>query len=165
MTTAMPAKILLVEDARADAFAMLAECESLSAEYQNVVTHVSTLVEALPIAKDFDIVIADLSLPDSDGVETIERLRSAVGPAGPQIFVYSASQDHALMTACGEAGATAWFPKGTSGHECLGPTLLTASGYVMRQRRLAVARRACDARIDAHVEDLAILTGSGRSTD
>ena len=73
----LPIKILLVEDTPSDA--KLIKLALTNSSAPSVTNWVQTLHEAKRLLKrsQFDIVLTDLSLPDSDGIETIKALRSA----------------------------------------------------------------------------------------
>ncbi len=70
-------KILLIEDNPGDAYLIedrLEEFANFSYELKNV----GTLNEALSILKEqpFDVILSDLSLPDSDGINTFFRIHN-----------------------------------------------------------------------------------------
>lgn len=94
--------ILLVEDPAEDARRLqllLSECPF--AHYQ--VQHARRLAEGLArLQKDaFDLVLADLSLPDSHGFETFERLR-AQAPRMPMIILSGADEETQAIRAVRE---------------------------------------------------------------
>ena len=78
------------------------------------------LREALQIAahRKFDLVLLDLMLPTSAGVDTLLRFRKA-WPALP-VLVVAAAEDKETIRACLDAGALGYVPKTTA--------LLTLSG-------------------------------------
>ena len=68
-------KILLIEDNSGDAYLIeeyLEEFANFSYELKNV----GTLNEALSVLKEqpFDVIVLDLGLPDSDGINTFFRI-------------------------------------------------------------------------------------------
>jgi DNA-binding NarL/FixJ family response regulator len=69
------------------------------------------LPEALQIAagRTLDLVLLDLMLPTSAGIDTLQRFRKAC-PAIP-VLVVAASEDKALIRACLDAGARGYVPK------------------------------------------------------
>lgn len=96
--------ILLVEDNTGDARLVqrrLADAKRV----QCVVEHATWLSSALTLAKNknFDVVLLDLSLPDSHGIDTVVSLRREV-PNTP-IIVLSAHDDLEVATRSMEAGA------------------------------------------------------------
>ncbi|MBA3881252.1 MAG: response regulator [Chthoniobacterales bacterium] len=74
----MAAKVLLVEDDSAQANPLLNLLRARLPSGSSA-THAISLAEALRrIATDrFDVVLLDLGLPDSDGMATLEAVRSA----------------------------------------------------------------------------------------
>ena len=69
------------------------------------------LSEALQIAahRKLDLVLLDLSLPNSTGVDTLNRFRRTC-PAVP-VIVVAANEDKDTIRACLEAGANGYVPK------------------------------------------------------
>ena len=68
-------RILLVEDDEGDA--LLVECALTAGREASDVQRVSSMADALKLltASTFELVIFDLSLPDSFGLQGLERLR------------------------------------------------------------------------------------------
>ena len=68
-------KILLIEDNPGDAYLIEDNLEEF-ADFSYELKSVGTLTEALKILKKqpFDIIVLDLGLPDSDGVNTFFRI-------------------------------------------------------------------------------------------
>src|SRR5262245_66583855 len=73
-----PLKLLLVEDNPDDAFLLIAAFSATNGGLQ--VTHVERLRDALQkLTEDrFDVVLLDLSLPDSSGLSSLESLRDQI---------------------------------------------------------------------------------------
>jgi DNA-binding NarL/FixJ family response regulator len=69
------------------------------------------LPDALQIAagRTLDLVLLDLMLPTSAGIDTLQRFRKAC-PSIP-VLVVAASEDKALIRACLDAGARGYVPK------------------------------------------------------
>ena len=69
------------------------------------------LPDALQIASghDVDLVLLDLSLPTSSGIEALQRFRRAF-PKIP-VLVVSANEDKALIQECLDAGARGYVTK------------------------------------------------------
>src|SRR5262245_55934542 len=80
-------RILLVEDNPGDA-RLLHEAVASAGKPSFAMTHVSRLGEALALlgSESFDAVLLDLSLPDSHGIETFQRLHDAA-PDVPAIVL------------------------------------------------------------------------------
>lgn len=106
-----PVKILLVEDNSLDSRVMRGFLSENSAT-QFDLTCVQQLAEALQRlnAEQFDVVLSDLSLSDSHGLETFRRLR-AHAPDTP-IVVLSGSDDETLAAKAVREGAQDYLVKG-----------------------------------------------------
>ena len=131
-------RVLLVEDSEVDA--VLAQAE-LSREPQFVVAHVERLEEAISELKNVhtDAVVLDLGLPDSDGVETLTKLRQDA-PHVPVIVLTSTSGEQCELQSARE-GAEGYLVKGR-----------TVEGQLRRAVRFTVEREgfnATDARLAA----------------
>jgi len=68
-------KILLIEDNPGDAYLVEEQLEEL-ANFSYELMIVETLGEALSVLKKqpFDVIVLDLELPDSDGINTFSRI-------------------------------------------------------------------------------------------
>lgn len=79
-----------------------------------------TLAEGIAMAQGDkpDIVLLDLSLPDSAGLDTVRTMRAAL-PGAP-IVILTGHDDNALDTATLEAGAQDYLVKGQFEHNALG---------------------------------------------
>ena len=68
-------KILLIEDNLGDAYMIEEQLEEF-ANFSYELNNVGTLNEALSVLKEqsFDVIVLDLGLPDSDGVNTFFRI-------------------------------------------------------------------------------------------
>jgi CheY-like chemotaxis protein len=114
-------RILLVEDNPGDAYLIedhLEEFANFSYELKNV----GTLSEGLSILKNqpFDVILSDLSLPDSDGINTFLRIH-AENPLIP-LIILSGSNDEEIGAYAVKNGAHDYFVKGqTDGRilECI----------------------------------------------
>ena len=84
------------------------------------VVSTTTLVEgvALAVAHRPDVVLLDLSLPDSAGLSTVQVMRGVV-PDVP-IIVLTGQDDHQLAEAALQAGAQDYLVKGQFEHDSLG---------------------------------------------
>lgn len=103
----MPTHVLLLEDNEADA-----RMVSLSLRSEFSVTHVFTLGDALESLKEeeFDVIVSDLHVPDSEGLATVHGLRKAA-PELP-VVVLSGESDEELAIESVRAGAQDYVPKG-----------------------------------------------------
>ncbi|BBO33392.1 response regulator [Lacipirellula parvula] len=123
-------RVLLVEDSEVDA--ALAQVE-LSREPQFVVAHVERLEEAISELKNVhtDAVVLDLGLPDSDGVETLTKLRHDA-PHVPVIVLTSTPGELCELHTARE-GADGYLVKGH-----------TVEGQLRRAVRFAVEREGAN---------------------
>ena len=114
-------KILLIEDNPGDAY-LIEEMLEEFADFFYELKHVETLNEALSILKEqpFDVILTDLSLPDSDGVDTFLKIYNK-NPLIP-IIILSGLNDEAIRSYAVKNGAYAFLLKGqTEGRllECI----------------------------------------------
>jgi len=114
-------KILLIEDNPGDAYLIEDHFEEF-ANFSYELKNVGTLNEALNALKEqpFDVILSDLSLPDSDGVNTFFRIHN-VNPLIP-LIILSGSNDEDIGAYSVENGARDFFVKGqTDGRllECI----------------------------------------------
>ncbi|MCX5684418.1 MAG: response regulator [Planctomycetota bacterium] len=124
-------RLLLVEDNPADA-RLLAEylCGPHPEEFHCI--HVPRLAEALScLASDrFHLVLLDLSLPDSQGLDTV---RAVVQQArGTPIVVLTGADDETLGIAAVRNGAQDYLVKGQAG----APMLIRAIRYAIERHRI-----------------------------
>ena len=123
------ARILVVEDDPGD-FGLirvnvrLAKLELRGSEKS--VAWAQTLAEGIAVSRRDkpDIVLLDLSLPDSSGLATVQALRAAI-PATP-IVVLTGQDDNTLAVAALEAGAQDYLVKGKFDHDALGRAVRNA---------------------------------------
>jgi len=109
----VPLKILLIEDSPTDAMLLnvkLQEVTEFGFEMENVATLSAGLTKAG--SGNFDAVILDLSLPDSFGLETYEKIRDCVSEAVP-IIIVSGNDDRSLLNEAMQAGADNYLVKDT----------------------------------------------------
>jgi DNA-binding response OmpR family regulator len=128
-------RALLVEDEEPDA-ELLQAALARSEEDKLVVTHVRSLettLDALATA-EFDVILLDLGLPDSTGLETLTRVLQAT--KSPIIVITAAAQEDAALAAV-RAGAQDYLHKGKPA----GIPLLRTIKYAIERRRLDAERR------------------------
>lgn len=106
-----PIQVLLVEDNLGDA-RLLQELLDEAAPTQFELTHVQRLAEALACLEGeaYDVVLLDLGLPDSHGVDTVVQV-AAVAPSVP-IVVLTGLQDEELAVRAVREGAQDYLIKG-----------------------------------------------------
>ncbi|MDO9471065.1 MAG: response regulator [Nitrosomonas sp.] len=104
--------ILLIEDNETDAILVQSDLQQAMGEQISVV-HTERLDSALKLIQQqsFDLILSDLTLPDSDGVATINRLRESA--ASIPIAVLSFRDDEKLAIKAIKAGAQDYLVKGS----------------------------------------------------
>ncbi|MDD5384284.1 MAG: PAS domain-containing protein [Gallionella sp.] len=113
-----------------------------------------TLAEGITTARSNqpDVVLLDLSLPDSTGLATVQAMRAAL--PGVPIVVLTGHDDHALAAAALQAGAQDYLVKGQFDHDALG-----------RAVRHALVRNALERQLSESVQRLELaLTGGDLGT-
>lgn len=123
-------KVLLIEDSPVDSRSLrLLLSESTTLHFE--VTHVDRLADGLKRLHEgaFDVVLSDLTLPDSHGFETFEWLHAHV-PDMP-IIVLSGMDDETLAIKAVREGAQDYLVKG----QVDGRTLSRAISYAIERHR------------------------------
>ena len=108
------AQILVVEDDNAVAKLMAATMESQDYQYRIASTGASAIMEALSYKPD--VMILDLGLPDTDGIEVIKKIRAW---SNMPIIVVSARSEDTDKVAALDAGADDYLTKPFSVDELL----------------------------------------------
>lgn len=142
---AEPIHVLLVEDNPADARLLAESLRDAGPAEAFRITHVTRLaaaVEALARHRP-DVVALDLSLPDSSGLDTVDRLR-AVAP-GIAVVVLTGVQDEALGLRAVQRGVQDYLVKGM----CEGGLAARALRYAVERRRAEDTLRDREARLRA----------------
>ncbi len=103
--------ILLVEDNPADAELVRERLKDASGMSPFHITRASTLKEAMTIIQTtpFDVILLDLNLPETNGLETLKRIRSA-NSAIP-LVVLTTTEDEPLALETIKLGAQDYIPK------------------------------------------------------
>ncbi len=124
-------KVLLVEDNPVDAD-LVGELLAEETPGRFAATHVERLSQALACLSEgeFDVVLLDLSLPDSQGLATLSRAQEEA-PEAP-IIVLSGADDEALALSAVKAGAQDYLAKG----QVDGQLLARSMHYAMDRHRL-----------------------------
>ena len=132
-------QVLLVEDNATDK--LIVEDELTHAtDARFSIVHVEQLNEALVqlAARHFDVVLLDLSLPDSHGFETFVRLHDAA-PDTP-VVVLSGRADGQLAVQAVQAGAQDYLVKGRLGEDVLPRSIRYAIERERSDRTLAESK-------------------------
>ena len=125
------AHILLVEDNAGDA-RLLRELLTETGAGRFTLTHVDRLDAAIRCLTQaaFDIILLDLSLPDSQGAETLGRMHAAA--QGIPIMLVTGREDEELGLQLIQAGAQDYLVKG----QTTAPLLARALKYAVERKRL-----------------------------
>jgi PAS domain S-box-containing protein len=128
--------VMLVEDSAADALLLRTTLESAQSVTLQV-TQVEQLSEAMSrvMQERFDVVLLDLSLPDSWGLDTLITLHAQV-PRVP-IVVLTGLDDETLAVEAVHAGAQDYLVKG----QIEGHLLVRAIRYAIERQQMADALR------------------------
>jgi signal transduction histidine kinase len=144
----IPVKILLVEDNFADA-RLLSETLMEIAENKFELTHVQQLDEAMAKLAEylFDAILLDLSLPDSQGLETLESILSAV-PDLP-IIVLTGLKDENTGIKAVRKGAQDYLVKGQASSYLL----IRAINYSIERKRIQEELRKARDELEMRVKE------------
>src|SRR5215211_2653320 len=147
MTQGSEIKVLLVEDNPGDARLveiLLSEVDSLGSFE---ITPAERLDEALEHLDDstFDVILLDLSLPDSSGLETVEVVRTRV-PLTPLVVLTGRDDEETALRAL-QSGAEDYLVKGRGDSELMA-----------RSIRYAIERKKAEENL-AHLKQYDPLTG------
>ncbi len=142
-------KILLVEDNLADA-ELIQEILSEFEDYQFTIAHAWRVSEALKqlAATEFDVVLLDLSLPDSWGLETLMQVK-AQAPTIP-LVVLTGSHDEEQALEAVRKGAQDYLLKG----QLVGALLVRAIHYAIERNRTLEALRQSEERFQTLAAEL-----------
>jgi signal transduction histidine kinase len=144
-----PLKVLLVEDSPSDAV-LLQECLTQNDLGQFKFTHLETLAGALELLRRevFDVLLLDLSLPDSHGSETFLRVRAAA-PHLP-IVVLTSVEDEAVGLEAVRHGIQDYLIKG----QAYGRQTARSIRYAIERKRTEEALKRAEAALQQQRDDL-----------
>lgn len=142
-------KILLVEDNLGDA-ELLQEILSEFGEEQFTFAHVWRVSEALKqlVQTEFDVVLLDLSLPDSWGLETLMQVQTQA-PTIP-VVILTGSQDEEQAIEAVRKGAQDYLLKG----QLVGALLVRAIHHAIERNRTLEALRRSEERFQTLAAEL-----------
>jgi len=147
-------RVLLIEDDQADAF--LIQDMLLDSTAGNVfVQHVTRLEEGMLQADEdgFDIIISDLGLPDSQGLDTVTMLASAAKHL--PFIVLTGLADHEVGLAAVNAGAQDYLVKG----KVTGEMLVRAIRYAIERKRIENEKEEVIAELQEALAKVKLLSG------
>jgi PAS domain S-box-containing protein len=152
-------RVLLVEDNATDTLLVRDELEHAAAPFDlETCTHLESALNWLR-SQTFDVVLLDLSLPDSDGLATFTALHAAA--YGVPIVVLSHLEDEALALQAVREGAQDCLVKGQTKGQ-----LVRAVRYAVVRARLERARQAAEAQLRLlqasvdHINDVVLITNA-----
>lgn len=142
-TASSPLQILMIEDSISFARLTIAQLES-TFPLPHVVRHFDNITSGLASLRSqhADLIILDLNLPDSEGLETFQTVHAAV-PETPIVILSSNDSDETALKAV-QLGAEEYLVKGANDRLVLIRSLRFA---VERKRRLEAERELDAARI------------------
>ena len=130
-------RVLLVEDEPGDA-KLVEFALRMSASPRFVVTHVTTLAAAIEQVKaddEIDVVLLDLSLPDSSGIATVSRMQEVASKT--PIVIMTGMDDQRFASYALEAGAQDYLVKSDDPEKTVGRAIRYAitrmAGQIERQ--------------------------------
>ncbi|MGZ0170162.1 MAG: SpoIIE family protein phosphatase [Planctomycetales bacterium] len=142
-------RVLLVEDSQSDAELFEIYLEQVrSADYQIQVTESFADAIAELKSRPFDIVLADLNLPDSFGIDTCRKLHKSA-PAVPIIVLTGLADEEKALEAM-QVGSQDYLVKG----EIDGSVLSRAIRYSIERQRTSDMQRQSDERMRLITEQL-----------
>lgn len=129
-----PVRVLLVEGSETDA--MILELAIEATGFCSRTTTAKSIREARQLirSRQFDIIIADLRLPDSDGIRTVRELLSVTSSV--PLVVVSANDDDDLAEQAIAAGAQDYLVKGQYGRAALGRIVRNSLERKKTEKRL-----------------------------
>jgi len=147
-------RVLLIEDDQADAF-LVQDMLMESAAGNAVVQHVTRLEDGLHLAAEgeFDIIISDLGLPDSQGMATVKML-AAVAKHLPFV-VLTGLADHEVGFEAVNAGAQDYLVKG----QVTGEMLLRSIRYAIERKRIENEKAQIIAELQEALAKVKLLSG------
>ena len=141
--------ILLVEDNLLDARLLQEKLQADNLYTQFEFTHAPTLTQGLQrlAAGRFDVAMLDLNLPDSQGLETLEKTLAAA-PTLPIIVFTGATDEQAGMEAV-RRGAEDYLMK----NDASGATIARAIRYAVERNRITTQLRALNETLEQRVAE------------
>lgn len=137
-------RVLIVEDSDADAQVLQALLNYYGCESTRV-KRLSHALDALRAGSP-DVVLLDLGLPDSSGLQTLERLMETTRSV--PVVILTGANDEVIARAAVASGAQDYLPKGLTD----GRTLVRSIQYARERHRSEQRLRASEERFRALVE-------------
>lgn len=136
-----PVRVLLIEDNPDDAFLLQTNLKALK-EKEFLLRHGTDLASGLKLLREEkpDIILLDLELPDSSGLDTVRRVQLEASTI--PIVVLSAMQEELLAIRSVQLGAQDYVVKGSMNSEMLSRVIR----YAMERKRVSEELRQADER-------------------
>lgn len=150
-------RVLIVEDSRSDLLLLENELnEAKSARF--VITAVGRVSEANQMLahNQFDVVLTDLSLPDSAGLDTLLTIQKAASPL--PVIVMTGHNDERMGIRAMRAGAQDYFVKGHVWREGLARAIRDAIDRRRTEEALRKSEERFRSSIDSLLDGFALLT-------
>ena len=150
----MKIRILLIEDDQADAF-LIREMLREPATGDIAIQHVTRLDDGIRLAGEdaFDIIISDLGLPDSQGMDTVTSLASGVKYL--PFVVLTGLADHELGLEAVNRGAQDYLVKG----QVNGEMLVRSIRYAIERKRIENEKEQVIAELQEALAKVKLLSG------
>ncbi len=140
-------RILLVEDNPGDARLVEELLKEAAGDFGIEVAESLGAGMELLASRNFDVVLLDLGLPDSRGLETLTRLRARF--ARLPVVILTSTDDEALGVQAVQLGAQDYVPKGSAGGELLRRILR----YAIERKQVEEALESANLELERRVED------------
>ena len=149
-------KILMIEDNPGDADIVAAWLQDVSSDSFEIKV-AGRLDQALDLLRrdNFEATILDLNLPDSQGIGTLDKLRSTQHHGS--IIVYSGDDNPAVRQAALDAGAQDFIGKNESTSRLMARSIL----FTLERRRVEDGRQQIERLIDASPDAILVTDPSG----
>ncbi len=154
-------KILLIEDDIEDAL-LFEETFSVSSNVEHLIVHKTTLNEGIKSLGDneFDVVMLDMGLPDSQGIETLDRFTE--NSSKLPVIVLTGHEDFHTSLMALEGGAQDYLVKGEFNSDLLYRTIRYAIERKKYKDKIAENESLLKNIIESNVDGMLILDNEGR---
>lgn len=158
-TDVAPCHVLIVEDNAGDALLSRAALRDAEGGYD--VRCVGSLEEAKAalVVQRPDVVVMDLSLPDSSGLDTVTAMRAAAPSIA--LVVLTGRDDDAFALRTLEAGAQDYLLKGKLSPDTFGRAIRHAIGRNHLEEALKTSRQFAQATLDGISAQLCVIDDAG----
>ena len=154
-------RILVVEDNRADAD-LIRELLPQQGPVSFQIESAARLAEAITRldGKAFDLILLDLGLPDSQGLDTFRKLRQAV--AEVPVIVLSGANDEELAVTAVQEGAQDYLVKGMVGGSLLIRAILHALGRHKTEAQIRWSETQLQVTLEATADGILAVDNQGK---